>query len=282
MQEPENIVSGTYQRRIVSRPGVGATATVRQVSEVRIARLLVQQPSLIVVKRGTKVVSQGDLDITAVAGDAVFLRGGRFDVVNKPDGEGLYEAFWLAWTSDSLAKYRATLACPPRDIVSRLSDISAPMAETLSRAHSAVRDPDLPDTIALHRIEEVLPWLLHCGVDIAPSDDRGLANRVTALISANPGFGWSLKHLARHLSVSEATLRRHLATGGTRFSELLIDARMSAALSLLQSTDRPVEHIAMDVGYNSPSRFAVRFRARFGFAPTAIRGHNRPIRPLAI
>ena len=33
--------------------------------------------------------------------------------------------------------------------------------------------------------------------------------------------------------------------------------------------------IAFAVGYESPSRFAIRFRQRFGFAPTAVRGHER-------
>ena len=44
---------------------------------------------------------------------------------------------------------------------------------------------------------------------------------------------------------------------------------------LLQSTDFPINRIALEVGYASPSRFATRFRARFGIAPTIIRGHRR-------
>ena len=50
---------------------------------------------------------------------------------------------------------------------------------------------------------------------------------------------------------------------------------MSFAMTLLQSTDHPIAHIAAQVGYESPSRFAVRFRDRFGFAPTVVRGHRR-------
>jgi AraC-like DNA-binding protein len=60
-----------------------------------------------------------------------------------------------------------------------------------------------------------------------------------------------------------------------RLSELLVDVRMSLALTLLQATSLPVTQIAMNAGYESPSRFAVRFRQRFGFAPTAVRGHQR-------
>ena len=47
---------------------------------------------------------------------------------------------------------------------------------------------------------------------------------------------------------------------------------MNRALALLQATDLPVGVIAGDVGYASPSRFAARFRARFGVTPGAIRG----------
>jgi transcriptional regulator GlxA family with amidase domain len=50
---------------------------------------------------------------------------------------------------------------------------------------------------------------------------------------------------------------------------------MSFAMVLLQSTQHAVNRIALQVGYESASRFAIRFRERFGFAPTAIRGHAR-------
>jgi AraC-like DNA-binding protein len=46
---------------------------------------------------------------------------------------------------------------------------------------------------------------------------------------------------------------------------------MASALTLLQATSRPVAEIALAVGYASPSRFAVRFRHRFGFSPSAVR-----------
>nr|WP_259372002.1 helix-turn-helix transcriptional regulator [Caldimonas mangrovi] len=84
-----------------------------------------------------------------------------------------------------------------------------------------------------------------------------------------------MPEVAARLAMSEATLRRRLRAEGASFNELLADVRMSFAMTLLQSTDRSVAHIASDVGYESASRFAIRFRERFGFAPTAIRGHRR-------
>nr|WP_274708848.1 helix-turn-helix transcriptional regulator [Variovorax sp. S12S4] len=81
--------------------------------------------------------------------------------------------------------------------------------------------------------------------------------------------------VAARLAMSEATLRRRLSAEGATFASVLTDARMSFAMTLLQSTDHAVTRIASSVGYDSASRFSVRFRARFGFAPTAVRGHRR-------
>jgi AraC-like DNA-binding protein len=82
--------------------------------------------------------------------------------------------------------------------------------------------------------------------------------------------------VASAFAMSEATLRRKLADEGTSLSTILVDARMSFALTLLQSTTQPVTQIALAVGYQTPSQFAVRFRDRFGFVPTSVRGHRRP------
>jgi len=95
------------------------------------------------------------------------------------------------------------------------------------------------------------------------------------MLSAQLDGTWSSDAIARSLAMSEATLRRRLAAEGVTLRELIADVRMASALVLLQATSRPVSEIASAVGYDSPSRFAVRFRDRFGFAPTAVRGHAR-------
>ncbi|MCA6997736.1 helix-turn-helix domain-containing protein [Dickeya solani] len=47
---------------------------------------------------------------------------------------------------------------------------------------------------------------------------------------------------------------------------------MEAMMVLLQSSDRPVAAIALDVGYESHSKFTAAFRRRFGVVPSALRG----------
>jgi AraC-like DNA-binding protein len=92
------------------------------------------------------------------------------------------------------------------------------------------------------------------------------------MIGAAPEKTWISRDLARSLAMSEATFRRRLAAQGQSFNDILIDVRMTAALTLLQVTERPISEIAYQVGYQSASRFAVRFKKRFGFSPMAVRG----------
>jgi AraC-like DNA-binding protein len=77
--------------------------------------------------------------------------------------------------------------------------------------------------------------------------------------------------------MSEATLRRRLVSEQGSLTELIIDVRMNFALTLLQSTDYPVSQIALDVGYESQSKFAIRFRKRYGFSPMMVREKSKMI-----
>jgi AraC-like DNA-binding protein len=130
--------------------------------------------------------------------------------------------------------------------------------------------------VARQRVLEVMHWLLEEGIALRSSPQNpSLSAKVRALIAGRLEHAWTADRVAADLALSEATLRRRLAAEGTSLTELLVDARMAAALTLLQATTQPVSHIALSVGYESPSRFAVRFRERFGFAPTAVRGHER-------
>jgi AraC-like DNA-binding protein len=72
-------------------------------------------------------------------------------------------------------------------------------------------------------------------------------------------------------------LRSKLSAENIALHYLMNDIRINRALTLLQTTDWPTSAIAQHVGYESSSRFAERFRKRFGCDPTAIRGHPRMI-----
>ncbi|TKD21406.1 helix-turn-helix domain-containing protein [Rhodobacter capsulatus] len=264
------------RRTIQTRPLVGTTARILQKCDLRFSRIRVEQPTLIQIRAGVKEITDGNYSCRLVAGDVVAIAGGQsLDITNHLDSHGTYEARWLVWDGSILAAFRAEQSAEPL-ATARKFPASPPLIEALDRAFDAVDGASrLPDSIARHRLVEMLVWLAEQGVCFDPVKKQTTERRVRDLLARRLGHDWTMTEVAESLAMSESSLRRHLAETGTGFAELLADMRMSMAMRLLQSTDLPIGHIAAEVGYASASRFAIRFRARFGFAPSAIRGHQR-------
>jgi len=262
---------------------------------LKIVRVRVERPALILVDRGIKTVQpERGAAVRAAPGQALLLAGGQtVDFHNEVGPDAHYEARWLLFAgtvlddpyylstvekrlgaASSAASPSASSAAPVR----ALRRVSVGLAESFERARLALApDPARPDAVVRQQLLEVAHWLLDAGLPLrAPAEDARISGRIRAMLSAELDADWTSARIAGALAMSEATLRRRLAAEGTTLSALIADVRMASALVLLQATARPVSEIALAVGYDSPSRFAVRFRNRFGFAPTAVRGHARP------
>jgi len=273
-------------RSLVARPGIGACAHVLQQRSLEIVRLQVERPALILVRRGVKTVTCGNaLQVRAQPGQAVALAGGQtVDFCNHVADDGHYEAHWLvfddaplnAWTAYAAQTAAASAAVPRRAWL--LPAPAAGLHTAFAAAQQALQNHTaVPDAVAGLRLCEVLLWLaLDGGVFLPAANPVRTGARVQALLASRLDHPWLASDIASALAVSEPTLRRRLAAEGLALGEMLVEARMSFALTLLQATSRPIGEIAQNVGYASASRFAVRFRQRFGFAPSAIRGHERP------
>ena len=272
-------------REIHVKPGVGITAHVLQGRGLDILRIRLDQPALIFVDRGIKSVkAERGTVARAMPGQAVLIDGNQtVDFTNSvPDGE-FYEARWLLFDDALLddAYYLARCGSPGRPAapVRLVSKVSPALRDAFDKArHALTPQASLPESIARQRVLEVMHWLREDGfvVRSAPLNSNA-AIQVRALVAGRLEADWPADRVAAELAMSEATLRRRLVAEGTTLTALLVDARMSTALTLLQATSRPVSDIASSVGYASPSRFAIRFRQRFGFAPTAVRGHERAL-----
>ena len=81
----------------------------------------------------------------------------------------------------------------------------------------------------------------------------------------------SLEQLARRLNISPRTLRRHLATEGTSYKDLLKDMRKEKALDLLKTTNYPIEKIAIALGYSDVPNFYHAFKRWTGRTPSEYR-----------
>lgn len=249
-------------------------ARLSQRSGKPLRKLNLAQPSLILVVGGEKTVSTRAGTIIAGPGDVAVLPGGiTADVINTPDTGGLYSAEVVAFDPGTVERVASRSAGEPAARVYRPTNGFRDCWKGLS-ALFAAPEP-VPASVLAHRAGELLLWLTTAGISLVTVADQGFGARARMLIEQDVGKDWQAPDIARRLAVGDATLRRHLASEGTSLTDILIDARMSRALALLQMTDQPVTTIALEVGYASPSRFAARFRARFGFPPSEIRGHSR-------
>lgn len=219
-------------------------------------------PVILRVEAGHKVI-RGAMSAVVPAGSLTLMPAHQpLDVENHPAPDGPYRATGLLIP---------TAMAPPTG-TSTASTTADPRAlAAFDRALDLCRRPATPQAIRDHAVMEVLLWLDTLGLRLPPPAPPSLSDRIRALAGADLARDWPASEVARAVGVSEATLRRHLADEGTGLAALLTDLRMNRALGLLQTTDLPVQEIAFQVGYASPSRFALRFRARFGLAPSAIR-----------
>lgn len=258
---------------IAIRQGVGITAGIHQQQELEFKRLFVEQPVLIVVERGIKALRGATGEYLIRSGEAIAIAGGQtVDITNRLAEDGSYRARWLVWDSTLIAAYSE--AHPQQAVIRHAMPISHRSAEFLTayqRALQAVEDTTIPLDIARHRISELLLWIGMNGGRFEQAQTSPLNVKIRRLVSQDLAREWSAPTVASAFAMSEATLRRKLADEATTLTEILVDVRMSFALKLLQSTALPVSQVALDVGYQTHSQFAVRFRHRFGFAPTAIR-----------
>ncbi|WP_341895875.1 helix-turn-helix transcriptional regulator [Ferrovibrio terrae] len=263
---------------ILVRPGVGITARVAQRSDLRFSRIVIDRPALIVLRHGTKTLQSARGQWSIRGGEAIAIAGGQtLDVTNRLSDRGLYEARWLIWDPPVMERFeRDASGGRPLAGAAVLKRLDAHFTAAFDRAIEAIRDArSIPGNVAEHRVAEMLVWLSLHRIRFAAADTPTLAMQLRRLLETGLSEPWTTALAAKHLGLSEATLRRRLAAEGTSFGDLLTDMRMSYAMLLLQSTEHAVNRIALEVGYESASRFAIRFRERFGFAPTAIRGHAR-------
>lgn len=263
--------SSDIVRRFTPRTGIGVAARIVQATEVVIPHLSFDSPGILRITHGKKRIRYANRVAVFDQGDIALFGGGySLDVINEPGDSGLYRAEAIFFDREFLSQRPA---CPDRNVDGHAT-IQGPghsVATALSSAIDAMEDSQLPDPVVAHRVNEVMIWLSVFGYYLAAPSKGDLPARVRQLLASDPSRDWPAVEVALAMATSEPTLRRKLSAAGTTLSAILLDIRMSNALSLLQATDDPISTIALLVGYESPSRFAQRFRERFGFQPSEIR-----------
>ncbi|MGK4580244.1 GlxA family transcriptional regulator [Kitasatospora sp. HPMI-4] len=125
------------------------------------------------------------------------------------------------------------------------------------------------------------------GLVAAPHRDGGQAQYVPAPVavtgeaSLSTTRGWALQRLeeplslpvlARHAGLSQRTfIRRFAEETGTTPLRWLLNARISRARELLETTDHPVDRVARDCGLGTAANLRLHFRRALDTTPTAYR-----------
>ncbi|MGH8921555.1 MAG: helix-turn-helix domain-containing protein, partial [Actinomycetes bacterium] len=125
------------------------------------------------------------------------------------------------------------------------------------------------------------------GLVAAPHRDGGQAQYVPAPVavagetSLSGTRAWALERLdeplalrvlARHAGVSQRTfIRRFTEETATTPLQWLLNARLSQARELLETTDHPIDRIARDCGLGTATNLRLHFRRALDTTPTAYR-----------
>ncbi|TVT47361.1 MAG: helix-turn-helix domain-containing protein [Denitromonas halophila] len=257
------------------RAGLGGTLELRVRREQYIADVSFPDPCVILVTRGHKTLSAGDQQLGAGPGELLFINAGVTAAMrNRPDADGVYAATCVAMAPDLVRAHAAARNAVPGSPWRALSH--APAQSTLADVvrHAAagmLGGPTVSDRLIRHRLEELLIALDDLGCWCRISTAATAAERVRGLLAGEPAANWTAAAVAQRLHMSEASLRRALRGEATGFRAVLDDVRMSTGLALIQGSAMSLQQIAGECGYASPSRFAARFRQRFGVTPSSLR-----------
>ena len=168
---------------------------------------------------------------------------------------------WLGWPEEAPGVLKLSLTGEVRE------KVEAALWEMHRRATGPLARRE---DFALHALEEALLWC-----ETATPAARKLDPRVDAamrFLLENLARPLTLAEVARAsgLSVSRLSYRFKTEVGQTPM-QFLETQRMTRARQLLQLTNRPVAAIALEVGFESPIHFSLRFRKVIGVSPRAFR-----------
>lgn len=225
-------------------------------------------PLVVVVLSGAKRLGDQRFE----AGQFLVVhRASAADVENLPTATEPYRGWAII--------FRWELVDIARALVSKSVRSTDPRRVT--RGERSLIEPELRALLAVdasdsarqdHAILGLMLALVRAGHSgFLDAREERLEARVRALVAKEPARPWSSAMLERLLHVSGATLRRKLAAEDTSLREVVVEARLHHAISLLQTRSLPLKTVAAQSGYRSVHAFSRQFEARFGVDPMTVK-----------
>ena len=163
-----------------------------------------------------------------------------------------------------------------------------PITPEIANAAQALYNPVVqPGFASLYRQSRAQELLIYCLELLSRASNKShlnlksrdikCINRARLILEADIASPPVIRDLARDVGINESKLM-------TGFKQLynqtlhdhLRSLRMNKAKSLLTTTDLPITQIALEVGYDFSSNFAIAFKRHFDVTPSSIRKHRSP------
>ncbi|HVL01610.1 MAG TPA: helix-turn-helix transcriptional regulator [Dongiaceae bacterium] len=234
------------------------------------------QPSLVLVLNGTKrIYWRGERTDCHVGDLLLFPAMSEVQLENIPDpAQSEYLALCVSFAPDTVSRFTTAFGgnSQPRNELLRAPAPDAVLQSLLQRLQWTDTGGNAEWWLELRQQE----LLAHCAQQgwlgyLVREQGPSAAQRIASLLATDCARNWRITDACTALAMSESTLRRELQRENTGFREILEQVRLTHALGLLQGSRRNIAEIAGMVGYDSPSRFAARFRQRFGMSPGEVK-----------
>ena len=125
------------------------------------------------------------------------------------------------------------------------------------------------------RTEEIIDIVSHSH----SNRSKNIVRKAKEYMDQNFARAISVKDVADAVCISESYFKSVFKkSSGYSFSEYLTNVRMNEAKILLNTTEKSVTEIAMDVGYQTPNSFSSLFKRETGLTPTQYKNTSRESR----
>ena len=237
------------------------------------------EATLLLVVSGRLTLDDGAVQLTADAPSALILvdQHACADLLKEPGGDDQrFRSIFLTFSAELLAEFHRHHA-PAQPIGNRSMPfqqvaLDDDLGSTLQHCVLSIEARQISDQRLRLRLMDLLAALSERGhLFVYDPLQSSTSERLRSLINEAPERHWTAQEASRELAMSEATLRRRLAGEQVRFEHLLVDVRMHHAMMLMQTTAWTIPRIAHACGYKSRTRFAERFKERFGCLPSIAR-----------
>lgn len=253
-------------------------------------RVPIHHPSIVLVLSGQKKVSLSQSEVICKSGDMVLLPAGSEALMENipcPKRQE-YFALCIGFSPDTLERFSQGYGDRIDWAQQRpLLTSSAPDALLLAMSQRVSwcfdhenAELDSNDMLSDLRQQELLAICAEHKLlgQLLTSKQPLWQQRVSSIVSLDLAHEWRIKTVCDRLGVSESVLRRALQKEGTSFRDILEQARLVTALSLLQELPISIADVAASVGYQSQSRFTERFKQRFGLTPSELKQSREPVK----